>query len=66
MIGETLMVLGVISVMLGAPADLIGRNRQLLELTLERVRAIEERMQPATSERRTDRAFGERPPRKRP
>jgi glycosyltransferase involved in cell wall biosynthesis len=54
-IGGALMVLGVISVMLGALADLIGRNRQLLEQTLERVRAIEERMQPATSEHRNDR-----------
>jgi hypothetical protein len=38
------MVLGVMTVMLGALADLIGRNRLLLEQTLERLRAIEDRM----------------------
>jgi hypothetical protein len=30
--------------MLGALADLIGRNRQLLEQTLERVRMLEDKM----------------------
>jgi hypothetical protein len=30
--------------MLGALADLIGRNRQLLEQTLERVRMLEEKV----------------------
>ena len=42
-IGGALMVLGVITIMLGALADLIGRNRLLLEQTLERLRALEER-----------------------
>lgn len=43
-IGGALLVLGVVTVMLGALADLIGRNRQLLEQTLERVRAMEEKI----------------------
>ena len=42
-IGGALMVLGLVTVMLGALADLIGRNRQLLEQLLERVRTMEER-----------------------
>jgi hypothetical protein len=36
------MILGVVTILLGALADLIGRNRRLMELTLERVRALEE------------------------
>ena len=49
-IGGALLVLGVMTVMLGALADLIGRNRLLLEQTLERLRAIEEKMaKPETS-----------------
>ena len=43
-IGGALLVLGVITIMLGALADLIGRNRQLLEQTLERVRMMEEKL----------------------
>jgi glycosyltransferase involved in cell wall biosynthesis len=43
-IGGSLMVLGVMTVMLGALADLIGRNRLLLEQTLERLRLIEDRI----------------------
>jgi UPF0716 family protein affecting phage T7 exclusion len=43
-IGGALLVLGVITIMLGALADLIGRNRQLLEQTLERVRMLEEKV----------------------
>ena len=43
-IGGALMVLGIITIMLGALADLIGRNRVLLEQTLERVRMVEEKM----------------------
>jgi hypothetical protein len=38
------MILGVVIILLGALADLIGRNRRLMELTLERVRALEERI----------------------
>jgi glycosyltransferase involved in cell wall biosynthesis len=41
-IGGALLVLGVMTVMMGALADLIGRNRVLLEQTLERLRALEE------------------------
>src|SRR6185369_2416080 len=41
-IGGALMVLGIITIMLGALADLIGRNRVLLEQTLERVRMLED------------------------
>jgi hypothetical protein len=43
-IGGALLVLGVITIMLGALADLIGRNRQLLEQTLERVRMLEDKL----------------------
>lgn len=49
-IGGALLVLGVVTVMLGALADLIGRNRQLLEQTLERVRAMEEKMDRGAAE----------------
>lgn len=42
-IGGALMVLGVNTIILGAVADLIGRNRQLIEQVLERVRMLEER-----------------------
>jgi glycosyltransferase involved in cell wall biosynthesis len=42
-IGGALLVLGVIAMMFGMIADLIGRNRQLLETTLERLRALEAR-----------------------
>jgi hypothetical protein len=38
------MVLGVVAIMLGALADLIGRNRNLMEQTLERVRMLEKRL----------------------
>lgn len=40
-IGGVLLVLGVIAIMLGAVADLIARNRRLLEQTLERVKSLE-------------------------
>lgn len=43
-IGGALLVLGAVTVMLGALADLIGRNRLLLEQVLERMRAIEEKV----------------------
>ena len=43
-IGGALMVLGVMTVMLGALADLIGRNRLLLEQALERLRALEDKV----------------------
>lgn len=41
-IGGSLMTLGVVAVMFGAVADLVGRNRQLLEQTLERLHRIED------------------------
>jgi glycosyltransferase involved in cell wall biosynthesis len=40
-LGGVLMMLGMLSIMLGIVADLVGRNRQLLEANLERVRRIE-------------------------
>ena len=43
-IGGVLMILGVVTILLGALADLIGRNRRLMELTLERIRALEARI----------------------
>jgi glycosyltransferase involved in cell wall biosynthesis len=41
-IGGVLILLGVIAAMMGALADLIGRNRILLEQSLERMRMLEE------------------------
>ena len=43
-IGGAMMVLGIVTIMMGALADLIGRNRLLLEQTLERLRAMEEKV----------------------
>jgi hypothetical protein len=43
-IGGALLVLGVMTIMLGALADLVGRNRLLLEQALERLRAGEEKV----------------------
>ena len=43
-IGGSLLILGMMTIMLGALADLIGRNRLLLEQTLERVRVLEGRV----------------------
>ncbi len=43
-IGGSLIVLGVVAMMFGAVADLVGRNRQLLEQTLERLRNLEDKM----------------------
>ncbi len=40
-LGGVLTLIGVLSIMMGIIADLVGRNRQLLELSLERVRRIE-------------------------
>lgn len=42
-IGSALMTAGTITFVMGLLADLVGRNRQLLELTLERVRKLEVR-----------------------
>jgi len=41
-IGGSLMTLGVVAIMFGAVADLVGRNRQLLEQTLERLHRVED------------------------
>jgi len=41
-IGGTLLVLGVLTVLMGILADLIGTNRKLLEATLLKVRQLEE------------------------
>jgi glycosyltransferase involved in cell wall biosynthesis len=41
-IGAVFIFFGVMAMMLGALADLIGRNRNLMEQTLERVRMLEE------------------------
>lgn len=43
-IGGAFITLGVVAMMLGIVADLIGRNRQLLEGTLERLRKIEDQL----------------------
>lgn len=40
-IGCALLTVGSLTLVIGLLADLIGRNRQLLELTLERVRRLE-------------------------
>ena len=40
-LGGVLLMVGLVAVMFGIVADLIGRNRQLLETTLERVRRME-------------------------
>jgi glycosyltransferase involved in cell wall biosynthesis len=42
-IGGALIVLGFLTILLGALADLVGRNRLLLEQMLERVRILEDR-----------------------
>jgi glycosyltransferase involved in cell wall biosynthesis len=43
-LGGVLITLGVVSTMFGVVADLVGRNRQLLETVLERVRRIEDEL----------------------
>jgi glycosyltransferase involved in cell wall biosynthesis len=55
-LGGVLMILGVVSIMFGIVADLVGRNRQILETVLERVRRIEDGMPPQIS-----RGLGRRP-----
>lgn len=41
-LGGVFIVLGMLSILFGVIADLVGRNRQLLEMVLERVRRIED------------------------
>lgn len=48
-IGSALLTVGTTAFMLGLLADLVGRNRQLIETTLERVRRVE--LQTADRER---------------
>lgn len=43
-IGGSLMTLGVVAIMFGAVADLVGRNRQLLEQSLERLHSLEDKI----------------------
>ncbi len=40
-LGGTLMVIGFVTLLIGLLSDLIGHNRQLLEMTLEKVRRLE-------------------------
>jgi glycosyltransferase involved in cell wall biosynthesis len=40
-LGGTLVLLGAITLLMGLLADLVGHNRRLLELTLEKVRRLE-------------------------
>ena len=49
-IGGSLMTLGVVAVMFGAVADLVGRNRQLLEQTLERLHDLEDKLRLTAAE----------------
>lgn len=44
-IGGSLLVLGALTIFIGLVADLINYNRQLMELTLEKVRRMELRLQ---------------------
>jgi glycosyltransferase involved in cell wall biosynthesis len=41
LLGGVLLILGAVSYLIGLVADLISHNRQLIEMTLERVRRIE-------------------------
>lgn len=47
-IGGSLVTLGVIAAMFGAVADLVGRNRQLLEQALERLHHVEDALRSGT------------------
>jgi glycosyltransferase involved in cell wall biosynthesis len=43
-LGGMMIVIGIFAIMFGAVADLVGRNRQLLEQSLERLRHLEDRL----------------------
>ena len=43
-LGGTLLVIGIIAFLFGVIADLVGRNRTLLEMALVKLRRIEERL----------------------
>lgn len=53
-IGGALIVLGILAILLGAVADLIGRNRVLLEHTLERLHLLEETIERSRRTEATD------------
>lgn len=61
-LGAALFLMGTLSVMFSLIADLIAYNRQLLELTLERVRQIDDRqgLQAAESVESSEKRFPER------
>ena len=40
-IGGALLIIGFMTFLIGLVADLIGHNRQLIEITLEKVRRLE-------------------------
>ena len=43
-LGGVLIIIGFITLLFGIVADLIGRNRQMLEMTLFKLRKIEDRL----------------------
>jgi hypothetical protein len=43
-IGGTLLVIGFFTALFGIIADLIGRNRQMIEMSLIKLRQLEERL----------------------
>jgi glycosyltransferase involved in cell wall biosynthesis len=49
-IGGVFIIFGVLAMMLGALADLIGRNRNLMEQTLERMSLLEDRIEASQGE----------------
>ena len=53
-IGGSLFTLGTLTILMGVIADLIGRNRQLTENVLERLRIIEENTVPQTASREAE------------
>lgn len=60
-LGSALMTAGTLTFVMGLLADLVGRNRQLLELTLERVRRLEYRGRPGSfGAIEEDQAIGEK------
>ena len=60
-IGSALLTAGTITFVIGLLADLVGRNRQLLELTLERMKRLEDELRPPVSkDDAVDEKFGHR------
>ena len=51
--GGALVIIAVVSFVIGLVADLIGFDRQLLEITLEKVREMELKLAPMEDDRRT-------------